>query len=97
MSRPLSREFLLSRGYCCGYGCLNCPYPQQDNVIKTARKLGMEKTAREESLLKFAEGVLEIMESHTEWGSDTTDEICDLAYGLDLAETGEESLFTVKR
>lgn len=23
---PLSREFLLSRGYCCHNGCLNCPY-----------------------------------------------------------------------
>lgn len=24
--RPLSREFLLSRGYCCNTGCTNCPY-----------------------------------------------------------------------
>ena len=23
---PLSREFLLSRGRCCGNGCVNCPY-----------------------------------------------------------------------
>ena len=22
----LSREFLLQRGYCCGHGCLMCPY-----------------------------------------------------------------------
>lgn len=22
----LTREFLLSRGYCCGLGCANCPY-----------------------------------------------------------------------
>lgn len=22
----LSRQFLLSRGYCCGNGCRNCPY-----------------------------------------------------------------------
>tara|TARA_R100000278_G_C5467166_1_gene163108 strand:+ start:736 stop:1008 length:273 start_codon:yes stop_codon:yes gene_type:complete len=22
----LSREFLLDRGYCCGHGCLMCPY-----------------------------------------------------------------------
>ncbi len=21
-----SRDFLLRRGYCCGNGCLNCPY-----------------------------------------------------------------------
>lgn len=23
---PLSREFLLSQGSCCGSGCQNCPY-----------------------------------------------------------------------
>ena len=23
---PLSREFLLNRGYCCNNGCTNCPY-----------------------------------------------------------------------
>lgn len=22
----LSKEFLLQRGYCCGNGCVNCPY-----------------------------------------------------------------------
>ena len=22
----LSREFLVDRGYCCGHGCLMCPY-----------------------------------------------------------------------
>ena len=22
----LSRDFLVSRGYCCGHGCLMCPY-----------------------------------------------------------------------
>jgi len=25
-SKPLSKEFLLNRGYCCGNGCKNCPY-----------------------------------------------------------------------
>jgi hypothetical protein len=24
--KPLSREFLLARGYCCNSGCTNCPY-----------------------------------------------------------------------
>lgn len=24
--KPLNKEFLLSRGKCCGSGCLNCPY-----------------------------------------------------------------------
>jgi len=23
---PLTKELLLSRGRCCGNGCLNCPY-----------------------------------------------------------------------
>ena len=22
----LSRQFLIQRGYCCGHGCLMCPY-----------------------------------------------------------------------
>ncbi len=22
----LSKEFLIERGYCCGHGCLMCPY-----------------------------------------------------------------------
>jgi hypothetical protein len=26
MVEPLSREFLLSRGSCCGSGCTNCPW-----------------------------------------------------------------------
>ena len=32
----LSREFLVQRGYCCGHGCLMCPYEpkhQKDNTI----------------------------------------------------------------
>lgn len=24
--QPLSRDFLLQRGHCCGSGCQNCPY-----------------------------------------------------------------------
>ena len=24
--QPLSREFLLNRGFCCNNGCTNCPY-----------------------------------------------------------------------
>jgi len=26
MTTPLSKEYLLSRGSCCGSGCKNCPY-----------------------------------------------------------------------
>jgi hypothetical protein len=25
-NKPLSRQFLLNRGFCCNNGCLNCPY-----------------------------------------------------------------------
>lgn len=32
MYKPLSREFLLKRGYCCNHGCKNCPYKQK--IIK---------------------------------------------------------------
>ena len=31
----LSKEYLLQRGYCCGHGCLMCPYEpkhQKDNT-----------------------------------------------------------------
>ena len=26
MDYMLSQEFLIERGYCCGHGCLMCPY-----------------------------------------------------------------------
>jgi len=25
-NKPLTREFLLNRGFCCDSGCKNCPY-----------------------------------------------------------------------
>src|SRR5260221_14182846 len=31
--QPLSRKFLLSRGYCCGSGCRNCPYVDKHSTI----------------------------------------------------------------
>jgi NTP pyrophosphatase (non-canonical NTP hydrolase) len=39
---PLSRNFLLQRGFCCNNGCTNCPYKNmtfkeyQDKAVKTA-------------------------------------------------------------
>ena len=30
---PLSREFLLTRGYCCNNGCRNCPYKNKEEEI----------------------------------------------------------------
>jgi len=26
INKPLTREFLLDRGFCCDNGCKNCPY-----------------------------------------------------------------------
>ena len=34
--KPLSREFLLKRGYCCNNGCINCPYMKK---LKTKQDL----------------------------------------------------------
>ena len=31
-NKPLSREFLLKRGFCCNNGCLNCPYKMKNSV-----------------------------------------------------------------
>lgn len=29
----LTEDFLLRRGYCCGNGCMQCPYVKQEKVI----------------------------------------------------------------
>ena len=31
-NKPLSREFLLKRGFCCNNGCLNCPYKTKNKM-----------------------------------------------------------------
>ena len=40
MTTPLSKEYLLNRGVCCGSGCKNCPYyPKHTRgAIKTDQK-----------------------------------------------------------
>jgi len=30
--KPLSREFLLNRGFCCNNGCINCPYKTKNTM-----------------------------------------------------------------
>ena len=45
---PLSREFLLNRGYCCDSGCKNCPYREKKNMkerIKEMKKRMFRKEA----------------------------------------------------
>lgn len=32
--QPLSREFLLNRGFCCNNGCTNCPYKMKGTKTK---------------------------------------------------------------
>lgn len=34
----MTRQYLLQRGYCCGNGCLHCPY-EYKNVLNPERKL----------------------------------------------------------
>ncbi len=34
---PLSRDFLLARGYCCKLGCRNCPYDEASNATPANR------------------------------------------------------------
>lgn len=31
-NKPLSREFLLNRGFCCNNGCKNCPYKNKSKM-----------------------------------------------------------------
>ena len=38
--KPLSREFLLKRGFCCNNGCKNCPY---NTMIRYESKGGVQK------------------------------------------------------
>jgi hypothetical protein len=42
-----TEEFLLKRGYCCGNGCLHCPF-EYKNVLDTERR----KRLIEASLLR---------------------------------------------
>ena len=37
--KPLSREFLLNRGYCCKNGCLNCPYNMKEEALKLLEEI----------------------------------------------------------
>lgn len=35
---PLTREYLLARGTCCGHGCRNCPYTEEIMTHPSKRK-----------------------------------------------------------
>lgn len=46
--QPLSREFLLNRGFCCNNGCINCPYKmkspksKQDLIEKVLEQIELD-------------------------------------------------------
>lgn len=46
-----------------------------------------------QKLIDFAIQTLAVLERDTEWSSDTTDEISDLAFGHELAHTDEGGFF----
>ena len=44
MVKPLSKEFLLNRGFCCNNGCKNCPYKINEMIkLKDILCEGMSK------------------------------------------------------
>ena len=45
----LTSKFLLTRGYCCGNGCLNCPYAYQ-NVPEPKRSLLLKDKSNNNSI-----------------------------------------------
>jgi hypothetical protein len=53
-------------------------------------------TEKESTLIAFAEFVLTHLENEEEWSADTTDDIANMAFHMELAETGEHGLFRVK-
>ena len=51
---------------------------------------------KENKLIEFALRVLDTLENDTEWSSDTTDEIANLAERLDLAFTDYDTMLFTK-
>ena len=49
---PLSREFLLKRGYCCDNGCKNCPYKttKMDKIKNYLYNIAMKSPLRKWAL-----------------------------------------------
>lgn len=47
---PLTKEYLASRGKCCGYKCLNCPYKpkhKEGSTIIESKEQSPRKTTEE--------------------------------------------------
>ena len=45
----LSREFLIQRGYCCGHGCLMCPYTPKHTKGNTKLDAKNKKNIRKKN------------------------------------------------
>ena len=58
----LSREFLTQRGYCCGHGCLMCPYDPKhtkgNTKLHAKNKKNIRKENKKVSYLSLAENWL---------------------------------------
>ena len=50
--KPLSREFLLKRGYCCDNNCKNCPYKttKMDKIKNYLYNIAMKSPLRKWAL-----------------------------------------------
>ncbi len=73
MGKPLTREFLLGRGECCGNKCLNCPY-----IPKHIKGTKMEN--KEEEIPTLAQ----LVDLYEEGKLDTSKRIARKCYMNDL-------------
>ena len=80
----LSQEFLIQRGYCCGHGCLMCPYEPkhiEGNTIMSDKKGTYYEIERLEQRIVDLENT--IKEFMSKWGPevqerrDKRDEVWD--------------------
>ena len=62
----LSQEFLIQRGYCCGHGCLMCPYEPKhikDNTIMAEQWTGKGSDSRVENKQQYDDNYDKIFKS----------------------------------
>jgi len=56
MTTPLSREFLLARGFCCNCGCVNCPYAETNEIPRRSSRSQATQTIAENRLRQTLAG-----------------------------------------
>jgi len=66
MVKPLSREFLLKRGWCCKLGCENCPYLEGQSMIYNDRYLQLIDKKDMCGLTQVEEHELRLLEKEKE-------------------------------